>query len=389
MNNKLSLAMLALLCQILVVSCGRSDKDLNTISASFDSSNVQIIDFDKVEDKETVNLSDLIEGLDVVRMDNSNDALFKKDWVYLSDNFIAVRDGASSRPAKLFDKHGRYIAPIGSIGRGPGEYTSVYDILIDEPTNSIFLSQVAGRVINQYDLKGQFIREIKLGANLNKARLFNNGDSTISIVNLCFNDNRNAFVAAKINPYTEETEMLTCPELGTNFEDESGAGVGFNNEVYSFRNSVGNSFDYSYINKLLTYDPDNGIITSTLEVELPDNLAEDHSCIFNDLPEYTIVHVIGSKGKTIKVSKDDDSCKEFSIVNDFWGGFDSGMSFQDGYYFKLYEPRQLKTRVNEFLKTTSVDDATADYLKSIINSMDDDDNNVLLIGKLKCPSPNK
>ena len=370
---------------MFMTSCGKNEASMSATDAKLNLSGQLHVDYATVGDKRQVKLSDIIDKLDVVKMDNSADALFKRDWVYLSDNYIVAKDGSRDmRPAKIFDKKGRYIAPIGGIGRGPGEYTSVYDILIDENMGAIYLTQFSSRVINQYDLNGKFIKEIELGATLNKPRLFNNGDSTISVVNLSFNDRKNAFVAATFNPFTNEKTILTCQELGTNFENEEGAGVGFNNEVFSYRNCIGNTFNFSYNdNHLLKYDPSNNSISSVLDFSLPENMRQDHWCVYNELPNSILVHIVGPNGKTIEISKNDGSAAEVEYVNDLLGGFETGMLFQDGYYFKMYEPRNLKDGISEFIKSNDVDDDTNATLMQLINSVDDDDNNILLIGKLK------
>lgn len=385
MNPKIKIAIIVTGLLALMVGCGhKNEVSPDTSSIILDDSNLIQVNYDDVKEKQKINLSDIVESLDVVKMDNSQDALFTRQWIHLSDNFIAVNDGSKDkRPAKLFDKNGRFIGSIGGIGRGPGEYTDVYNILIDEETNSVYLTEMASNVIHQYDLSGKFIKDIKVGARLNKARLFNNGDSTISIVNLCFNDAKDGILAATVNPFTEEKSLLVCPELGTNFEGADGAGIGFENDIFSYRNTSANTFEYTYLNKLLKYDPTSGSVSSVLEFTLPKNMREDHWLVFNELPDDILVHVVGPKGKTVKVSKHDGSAVEIEMINDFCGGMDTGMSFQDGYYFHIYEPRYLKEKVSEFIKTNDVDAKSKDSLLQMINSVEEDDNNIILLGKLK------
>lgn len=385
MNSKIKIWSIVFALLIIMFSCGHNNKlDFESSSITIDDSNQIQVGYDEVKKKEKINLSDIVESLEVVKMDNSQDALFTKQWIYFSDNFIAVSDGSQDkRPAKLFDRNGRFIGTIGGIGRGPGEYTSVYNILIDENTNSIYVTEISSNVVHQYDLNGKFIKDIKLDARLNKGRLFNNCDSTISIVNLCFNDRKDGILAATVNPFTEEKSLFICPELGTSFEGANGAGIGFDNEVFSYRNTSDNTFEYSYLNKLLRYDPTSGNVSSILEFTLPENMREDHWLVFNELPNDILVHIVGTKGKTIKVSKQDGSAVEVEMVNDFLGGMDTGMSFQDGYYFLIYEPRYLMDKVSEFIKINDVDAKSKEYLLQLINSMKEDDNNIVFLGKLR------
>lgn len=385
MKKNIYITIVVFILILNVISCGnRKDSNLTTTTIELDNSNTININFDDINSSEDVKLSDIIEDLEIIKLDNSTDALFKSDWAFFSDKYIVVRDGArDKRPAKIFDKNGRYIAPVGNIGRGPGEYLDVFDILVDETSNFIYLTQMSSRVVNQYDMRGNLIKEIKLGTSLNKPRLYANANGTISIVNLCFNDQHNSFIAATVNPSTDEQIFLACPELGTNFVNKKGAGVGFDNEIFSYRNSMNNTFKFSYNDNLFKYDPANNRISAILEFTLPENLKENHWCVYNDFPEFILVHVIGPKGRTIKVSKMDGTAVEIKLVNDFMGGIDTGMSFQDGYYFKIYEPRSLKEIISKFIKTKEIDKKTEESLLHLINTINNDDNNILLIGKLK------
>lgn len=381
---KLNITYVFVVASMLLCACGHDKGEQLTMTAvDLDDLNLIQVNLADVSNHEKVNLSDLVEGLEVIRMDNSNEALFKSSWAFFSDKYIVVKDALQGRPAKIFDKKGRYIAPIGGIGRGPGEYNDAYDILIDESSNSIYLTQLSARSVNQYDLNGNFVKEIKLGTSLYKPRLFNNGDSTISIVNMGFYDVRNPFVAATINPFTDEIVLLQNVDLCTNFENKEGSVVGFDNEVFSYRNTSGHSFKYSFNEKLLKYDPTNQSIFSVFELTLPENMKEDHWCVYNELPNSILAHVVGPKGRTIKIAKEDWTAVEIELINDLFGGMDTGMSFQDGYYFKIYEPRWLKEKVAEFLRSSDVEQKDKDALLKLVNSINDDDNNILLVGKLR------
>lgn len=62
----------------------------------------------------------------------------------------------------MFDKQGKYVGKLGSIGQGPGEFTSVEKIQIDEPNNEIFVMDYFGRKMVTYDMNGKFIRSFLL-----------------------------------------------------------------------------------------------------------------------------------------------------------------------------------------------------------------------------------
>ena len=97
----------------------------NVTTVKLDNNSIVVLDEEKVTEKKTVNLSDFVEDFQVIRFENKDEAFFKYNWMFFSDNYICVRQ--SGAPVKLFEKSGKYIGNVGNIGQGPGEYRAVYD----------------------------------------------------------------------------------------------------------------------------------------------------------------------------------------------------------------------------------------------------------------------
>jgi len=111
----------------------------------------------------TIPLSFFIEGeLQIVKLDDSDEALVKNNAAIISDNYILIQ-GEMPTPCKLFDKNtGTFISNIGSIGQGPNEYRAIYDQQIDELNNRIYLLPWNENKILVYDLKGKALEPIPL-----------------------------------------------------------------------------------------------------------------------------------------------------------------------------------------------------------------------------------
>jgi len=77
--------------------------------------------------------------------------------VFLTDSLIFVSD--YNRLLK-FDKNGKFIKQIGTKGRGPGEYPSLGNFLIDEVNREIFI--LSSRIVLIYDFNGNFKRDFKI-----------------------------------------------------------------------------------------------------------------------------------------------------------------------------------------------------------------------------------
>ena len=71
-----------------------------------------------------MSLGDLMESYEIIRLDNRDEALIKTYpyGVYVTDNYILLRPAGVVSPVKLFTRKGRYVADIGGVGQGPGEY---------------------------------------------------------------------------------------------------------------------------------------------------------------------------------------------------------------------------------------------------------------------------
>lgn len=83
-------------------------------------------DLSKANDTVDVPLSLLTEELQVVKLDNRDEALVG-GWVRttVSDNYILVSNNKQV-PYKLFKRNGEFVCSIGSYGQGPDEYMNTY-----------------------------------------------------------------------------------------------------------------------------------------------------------------------------------------------------------------------------------------------------------------------
>ena len=130
---------------ILFLSCNQDDHDLY----SFDP---------RILEEKSVLLSDIADDITFIPFDNSvpldliySDILFCRNSIYLStkDNGILA-----------FSRSGKFIRPIGTKGRGPGEYTYCYDLAIDEDKEIIYT--IDNRIIKVYSGTGRFIRSFSV-----------------------------------------------------------------------------------------------------------------------------------------------------------------------------------------------------------------------------------
>jgi hypothetical protein len=104
-------------------------------------------------------LSVLTEELQILKLDDSDEALVKETSVEISDNYLLVK-GSQQIPFKLFDrKTGKFITNIGAFGQGPNEYQNVYDQQLDEKNNRIYLLPWQTKKILVYAFSGNYFAQ--------------------------------------------------------------------------------------------------------------------------------------------------------------------------------------------------------------------------------------
>ena len=82
-----------------------------------------------------------------------------EQYIFVLDNFIA-------NSLYVFDKEGRFIRKIGSIGQGPGEFDRISDFAIDRVNKTVYIKGGRFPRIHKYDLAtGKFIQTINFDLN--------------------------------------------------------------------------------------------------------------------------------------------------------------------------------------------------------------------------------
>ena len=94
------------------------------------------LDFSSVKDTFNLPLSSLLSSFQVIRLENSEDALTaagQDTHIAVSDHYILVKSFRAGSSCKLYNRNGDFIRKISSQGQGPDEYNlSIYDQYLDE-----------------------------------------------------------------------------------------------------------------------------------------------------------------------------------------------------------------------------------------------------------------
>lgn len=370
-----------LLC-IALCACGGGSKQQTVQSdgsITIEANGVVTCDFDLVKDTLTIPLSEWVEDFRIVRFEDNDSAFFRMWWPHITENYIGIRQRGNGT-FKLFDREGKYLCNVGGTGGGPGEYTSLYSEVIDEKNQCIYLAIMAWKnYLLKYDLQGKYIGEVDFGEYLNKPKMQLMPDGSLALAQLYFQDFKTTMLAATVSP---DGKVSKCPDAPKHLHitaiDQQFPGIG--HEVWHYGCTDEMKFAYTVSDTLYAYDHKTNRLKADFVMKNY-RKTDDIYCIYFPLPDKYLTYV-RSKGTIVSDLKTQQS-HFFKLKNDFVGGLSCNTNFSNGYIYMMYEPLQLMERIEKRLEESSCTDADRKVLKELYDSLDEEDNNIMFIGKLK------
>ena len=126
-----------------------------------------------IENVQTVSLSDIVSGVEFILLDTENEIVYiHPTWASYSigDSSIIV---INQEPAEIlhFNRKGRFLNRIGSIGKGPGEYISNQVVEIDHINEKIIIADNVTKKFVLYNFRGEFLGGKDYPVNVNLSRI--------------------------------------------------------------------------------------------------------------------------------------------------------------------------------------------------------------------------
>ena len=142
-----------------LISCKSKSDDDKTIT----------VNLAEVNKKRVVTLSDWVSEPEFIILDSScEDAYTEGGYCCLSDNYIGKY--GSSQVYKLYDRRtGKFLRNIGKAGKNSGEYSNVYNSVIDEQNSRVYILSWNAKELLCHDLNtGELIEARPLKHNVPK-----------------------------------------------------------------------------------------------------------------------------------------------------------------------------------------------------------------------------
>ena len=385
-------------------SCSADKVNVKSEDNSFYSVDLRIIE----KTKGTVmSLGDLMESYEIIRLDNRDEALIKTypSSVYVTDNYILLQPDDVVSPVKLFTRKGRYVADIGGVGQGPGEYLYLFSWLVDEKENRIYLGPGRADKVLVYDLKGNYLPDevIRFGEIVHKSQIWVDYDKkNVAVVTLPFSANVNSNFAINKNVcWVQNREGDIVHRISANHYGLIGD---YSNGLVACRNVDAISFSIFEDPMLRTrpdtlyhYDAVKNIITPcfTIDHVVSENqsactvLYETSRSYWAQVTLYpnnlsSCVSSVRLPAFNVCVSKKDGNVRRIDRFTDPLLGLSYlFLAMKNGYVCISYDPLELMDALDKVLTQTDLEPDVRKRVADLRNSLHENDNDILIIGKLK------
>ena len=389
-------------------------------------------------------LSEVAEKLEIVPLEMTDESVLSDiTEMQVTDHNIWIDHGREFYIYR-FSRSGKFLNKIGSIGQGPGEYTTYSTFLVDEDKKEVYIIANTNGVL-AYDFEGNFKRKIVDIQMI--LQLFSSPYDQYILNNQKFFATQNFGLYRPI----DKDSLWSFVSLGDDFQKKkyfkNPAHVGKEELIIANRANMDRMVNYwrEYLTSVDTYNgqltlkyPDTDTIycyddaTNQLlpqyaiftdeekgdyeatHLWFKDRKAFDYFSIFSYYPTKDFVYLIGSKGEEVYTycyNKKDGSVRlqkrqsaiterdvpwfsfplrqmkrDFVLDNDLGGGDFTVDSRSSGkYWIDILEPGGDENwiDIDQIKSSTVIDESKKKELIQVLESATEDSNPILMIATLK------
>ena len=389
-------------------------------------------------------LSEAAEKLEIVSLEMTDESVLSDiTEMQVTDHNIWIDHGREFYIYR-FSRTGKFLNKIGSIGQGPGEYTTYSTFLVDEDKKEVYIIANTNGVL-AYDFEGNFKRKI-IDIQM-VLQLFSSPYDQYILNNQKFFATQNFGLYRPI----DKDSLWSFVSLGDDFQKKkyfkNPAHVGREEQIIANRANMDRMVNYwrEYLTSMDTYNaqltlkyPDTDTIycyddaTNQLSPQyaiftdeekgdyeathlwFKDRKAFDYFSIFSYYPTKDFIYLVGSKGEEVYTycyNKKDGSVRlqkrqsaiterdvpwfsfplrqmkrDFVLDNDLGGGDFTVDSRSSGkYWIDILEPGGDENwiDIDQIKSSTVIDESKKKELIQVLESATEDSNPILMIATLK------
>lgn len=337
----------------------------------------------------TLPLSDIVDSLEIIKLDNREEALIGSYALLIGEHYIGAR--YAGKPYKLFTRQGRFVCDVGAVGQGPGEYTNLYDSQIDDKYDRIYLLPWPDRKILVYDLKGDYLHDIPLPFLMNKGAIrVDTERQRVCVTQMAFEDAPDPAVwvqdfKGNVLYRNDAASLKIWPDYSNEF---------------SISSRIGGYISFSFLryapsdatDTLYHYYPDDNVLRPMLAVVSQETrqvgaAINEYPCFYtitlfgkNTNPEipYTDIPV-----KRIIIQKETLQGAGYELWNDLLGGIELNGHLSETGYVANMEPGLLLEAIDKRLQEGDLSARDREFLAKWRDGISEEDNNYIIYGRYK------
>ena len=249
-------------------------------------------------EKKDVSIKSLFDRFEVIPLEtNDSSLLIWPDKIFYWNGYYEVFD--SKAPALfVFDEKGKFVRKVGRRGKGPEEYTEIYDVVQDKGTGGIYMLSPFGELLS-YNSEGTFEKRVRLPQKSNYQSFESYGDYIVTWTLPNGDDEHGISLISKdimqcVKNYWRGNRNLyfLYPKAFYKYGEDLFFFRPFGREVYQIEKdemSVAYKWDFG---------PNNYSITDWGISEVHSGEEEESSLLMKRLKDSTIPYVIASQAQT-------------------------------------------------------------------------------------------
>jgi len=394
--KSITLSLITIILLAAACNTGKSDRGAGSAALPY------MIDLASgIGNPEPVLLSTVISEIEYVPLETDTACMLRRiSNLALCDSIIIVSDGTK---LVLFDRQGNFLKPVGSVGRGPEEYTYIRSFFVDENSREIYILSM-GKVM-VFGLDGKYKRSFKADfrpsqvisrdQNTLMFHLFNmSGPSPDTAWSWYITDRQGVIISRILNHHKRMSQPgLIVPDSPLYLYDGAAHFLEFGNDtLYYFKNSVMEPYAIFNAGKL-KMETDLHLTPETIK-EVSDRIQgnfwikeimENDDFLFVNLAwglsDSVSYCIYDKKNARITVLKDDGFTDDINGGPAFWplsiGDNNTLVDYEDAFTFLQ------KIKTGKSGRSGENAGKISQELEALGNSIDESSNPVVVIARLK------
>ena len=380
---------------LFLTSCKEEKKPFSTTYSEGDNE-IRTFQLNTYTDTIPLKLTDIAGDFRIVRLETTDSCLVSMFNLQVNEKYIII---LSMDKLVLFDSNGKYLRTLANEGRGPDEYQYLWRLTLNSQGDKLYGIQNDPAKIYYWALPGNSYKSIPVKQNIDPTDFMVVDDSLFFITNT-----RSQFWQNKLyvldstgktryhfpNRFNEDTKRSHSRKILYHLNGGNYYYPHWSDSIYQISGDT-LMLKYAFLSHPkeeieIEHMTPNLIMCRSFTPER-DEAREMKNPFTGEIQHVTVTH--GSHYQYIINTQTHKVISYRNLKNDILSDqlglelIPSLKVYLCDYIVYFYKPTVLLKRIPEVLEKNNIDDAIRTRLQDLLENLKEDDNPVLLIGKLK------